>query len=109
MSELKQEKEISISELVEEFQRLSSSIERQYSITVHLASISGKRWSYLSGKHQGSISSSMPRRILLNERLGLIVYGIKHQSFDDQKIKQHFKKIGATNLLREQRGVSKNF
>jgi hypothetical protein len=93
MNELNRENAISISEVIQEFLKISSSLEKQHNVVIHLAEIQGRRWSYLEGSKSKKLSPLLPRRIMLTNYLGLIVYGMEETTLNVEQIKGKFKKI----------------
>lgn len=74
MKELSAEKETSTSKTRKEFCKICESIKRKYNFTIQLASIKGRRWSYLCGGKAEDISFTPPERIQLNKDFGVIIY-----------------------------------
>ena len=99
MSGLKKEKETSISELIQEFKRISLPIEEKYRVSVQLVRISGRRWSYIAGKETDNFSLAPAERIRLNEKLGVVVYGRENTPLNRQEILNVFKKLTGKMLL----------
>ncbi len=93
MSGLKKEKEISTSELIQEFKKISLPIEEKYKVSVQLIRISGRRWSYVTGKKIDNFPAKPPQCIKLNEKLGVVVYGREEVSLNKRKILNVFKKL----------------
>jgi len=68
------EKEISISEnrLTKKLNQMAALMKRKYGIHVRFAEILGKRWSYIAGEKEDTLTLSLTKRIKINERFGLI-------------------------------------
>ena len=93
MNGLPRENATSISEGIQEFLKVSSSLEKQYHVIIHLAEIRGRRWSYLEGRRSEELSSLLPRRIMLTDYLGLIIYGMDGTTLNEAHLRRKFRKL----------------
>jgi len=92
MNGLKKEKETFISDLIEEFEKVSLVLEEKYNVSIQLVRILGNRWSYLAGKKIDNFPLKPPQCIKLNNKLGLVVYS-KDVVLDAEQIRNAFKKL----------------
>lgn len=91
MNGLKKEKETSISEVIEEFKKISLYIEKKYNVSIQLVRIWGRRWSYIAGKVE-DFPIKPPQCIKLNEKLGIVVYS-KDDNLNEEELRNAFKKL----------------
>jgi len=75
-------KKVSETFLCEKLGAVFAEAERRFDVRLHLVEIIGTRWSYLWGRRVDEKHVSVPHRIILTGRLGLIVYGPGRDAFD---------------------------